>query len=208
MQKIAIIVLALSAMSCRPTSLLQSGLTEEVIPDNISKIAVIAYPGILKDAKTFESAARGVFNTSKVQFMTLNELTKGADSLLKRDQKGMHSFLIDQGVDGIIEVRFVSIRKEESSSEDQYPTRREYRIMDDTHYSKLIQEYGKREEKGAIYEDTRIKMDIRLLVRKQNTFTTIWSCRTDSQNPKSHSSLSRASAKKAKKALRKEGILY
>ena len=201
------LVIILTFFSCRPTTLLQSGTTQYKAEGEINKVVVIANTGMLKDRANFEKTLANVFSSSKIKAVSLNKLLGNQDSVLKMNQDKMHDFLVNNEFDAVVQLKFVSMRMEESTSEEQYPTRREYRIMDDTHYSQLIQEYGKREEKGAIFEDIKIKMDIRLLRKVGEKYQVVWSARTESSNPKSNHSLAKACAKKAAHAMKKQEIL-
>ena len=194
-------------MACRPTELLQSGRTQESFDGKIKNVMVIAYPGMLKSRAEFEKAAKQGLARKGLQINSLREVLGKEDSLYRSQPEKLHQYLRESGVDGLIEVRFVSMRKEETNAESAYPTRREYRIMDDTHYNKLIQEYDKREEKGAIFENTKVKMDIKAFALIDGKYKVIWSSRTESSNPRNNQSIAKSCIKKAKKALNKEGIL-
>ena len=168
---------------------------------------IIAYPGVLKNRSIFERAGVAAFSSGKRDVKSLNELIGSQDSLLKIDSEKMRDYLVSNQIDAVVEVRFVSIRQEQSSSEEQYPTRREYRIMDDTHYSKYIQEYEKRDERGAIFDDMKVKMDVRLLRKVDEKYQVVWSARTECSNPKNNSSIAKGCTKKAASAMKKQEVL-
>ena len=206
-RNILLISLFIVLFSCRPTVLLQSGSTQFKADGEISNLVVIAYTGMLKDHENFERTAVHVFSSAKRDVTSLHQLAGDQDSMYRRNPEKRHELFTANQVDAVVEVRFVSMRQEESSSEDQYPTRREYRIMDDTHYAQLIQEYGKREEKGAVFEDIKVKMDIRLLREVDGKFQVVWSARTESSNPKSNKAIAKACTKKAIQAMKKQDFL-
>ena len=168
---------------------------------------VIAYMGKLGDRDIFEKAGVRAFSFKGMDVGSLYETMGEVDKTYKADPEQLRDFMISNQMDGYIEIRFVSLRKEETSSESQYPTRREYRIMDDANYDKLINEYGKREEKGAIYEDIKVKMDIRLFNRAGDRYVVVWSSRTESSNPRNNQAIAEACTRVAKKAMKKQGIL-
>ena len=170
-----ILLIFISLISCRPTVLLQSGSTQFKAEGEISKLIVVAYTGMLKEHENYERVAVNSMSLGKVEVHSLRALLGAEDSLYRRNPEKLHKYYRDNKVDAVIEIRFVSMRKEASSSEDQYTTRREFRIMDDTHYAQLIQEYEKREDKGAIFEDIKVKMDIRLIREVEGKFQVVWS---------------------------------
>ena len=196
----------ISLFSCRPTALLQSGSTQYKAEGQIKKVLVVAYPGVLKDRAIFERAAVNALSSSKRQVTSLNALIGEGDVVIKSDPDKLHDYLVSNQIDALVEVRFVSIRQEESNSEEQYPTRREYRIMDDVNYSKYIQEYEKREEKGAIFDDMKVKMDVKLLREVDDKLRVVWSARTESNNPKGNKQIANGCAKKAASAMKKQGV--
>ncbi|HAW52189.1 MAG TPA: hypothetical protein DCX54_07670 [Flavobacteriales bacterium] len=200
------LLIIFTLLACRPTTVLQSGKSQNQAVGDIKKVLVIAYPGVLKDREIFERAAVKAFSCGKKDVVSLNEILGDEDNSFKSDPKKLTDFLLSNQVDAVIEVRFVSIRKEQSSSEEQYPTRREYRIMDDVNYTKYIQEYEKREEKGAIFDNMKVKMDVKLLMKVEDNFRVVWSARTESSNPKGNQQIAKGCSKKAASAMKKQHI--
>jgi len=109
----------------------------------------------------------------------------------------------------MIEIKLVSVREETINSENQYRKGGEYLINamgDELNNTRNLQEYDKREEKGAVYEDIKVKMDIRMYDLNQKETHVIWSARTESTNPKNNKKIASGCVKKIKKYLKKEAV--
>lgn len=185
MKKKTILVasLAVLLLACHPTELLQDGTTSQYKNEKLKKVAVVAFPGQLMDVKVFENVVSQRLKSVDAEVIEGYKVFEGKENI-PGDANSIRVALKELGYDGMLEIKLVSIRQEATNTESNYPTRREYRIMDVSHYGKLIQEYDKRVEKGATFEDTKVKMDIRLLDISQNDAKVIWSARTETSNPK------------------------
>ena len=192
--------------SCATTELLQEGKTKFYQGSSLENIVVIAYPGQLMDIKVFEEAVVKSIKSKNVKATSAYDVFKNED-VIPEDAISIRQAIKDKGYDGMIEVKLVSIRKVATSTEYDYPTRREYRIMDVANYGKLIQEYDKREEKGATFEDVKVKMDFRVVDLEQEEVQVIWSARTETTEPKTAKNVAAGMTKKAVKSLKKGQIL-
>jgi len=205
--RIFILSILLLAFACSPTVLLQEGKTKFHQGNKLNNLAVIALPGALMDVRVFEDAVTSRLNSKGVQVSAGYRVFELSDSV-PADAISLRKALMEKGFNGMIEIKLVSIRNVSSSSEGDYPTRREYRIMDGgNNYGKLIQEYGKREEKGATFEDTKVKMDFRVIDLTQGEPQVIWSSRTETSNPGSAKNIAVGMSVKAIKVIKKQSIL-
>ena len=193
-------------LACRPTETLQQSKTKYYQGNKLTKIAVVALPGELMDIRVFENSVAGRLNSKTVEVKGGYEIFSG-DQEVPDDFNSIRNALISKGYDGLIEIKLVSIRNVESSSENEYVTNREYRMMDVANYGKLVQEYGKREEKGAVFEDVKVKMDFRVVDLSQSEAQVIWSARTETSNPKTAKDVARGMTNKVIPIVRKEDIL-
>lgn len=191
--------------ACRPTVLLQEGKTKFYQEKKISKIAVIALPGELLDVRTFEDALTNKMKTFKVEVIPGYKVFDG-QAEIPGDANDVRMSIKEKGFDGMLEIKLVSIRQVETSSQDDL-TRREYRIMDVANYGKLIQEYDKREESGATFQDTKVKMDVRLYDLSQTEPQVIWSSRTETSNPKTVKHIANGMSVKAVSSMKKQNAL-
>ena len=193
------LILSVILISCRPTNLLQQTQTKFYLGNKIDNVVVRALPGKLGQPELFEKRAVKNLRQKGVKFTAAHLIPEMHNKDLKSKAAELRQILASKGYNGLIELKLVSIREETTNSANQYPTRREYRIMDDLHYNELIQEYGKREEKGADYEDIKVKMDIRMYDLNQKETHVIWSARTETVNPKNNQNIVNGCSKKIKK---------
>ena len=199
-------ILSVTILSCRPTKILQQTQTKYYQGNTIDNVVVRALPGKLGEPELFEKRAIKNLKHKGVEFTPAYLIPEMHDSTLRTQPADLRLILMDKGYKGLIELKLVSVREETTSSKNQYPTRREYRIMDDTHYNQLIQEYGKREEKGSEYQDIKVKMDIRMYDLNQKETHVIWSARTETNNPKNNNNIANGCSGKVKKYLKSEAI--
>jgi hypothetical protein len=192
--------------SCRPTALLQEGKTKFYTSHKLSNLVVVAMPGQLMDVRAFENA---VVSRLKVKGLSVTQGYKifENEADIPADVPAIKKVLKAKGYDGMIEIKLVSIRNEESSTGSDYVTNREYRIMDVANYGKLVQEYSKREEKGATFVDTKVKMDFRLMDLSIEDGQVIWSARTETTNPKTAKDVAVGMSNKALRPLKKLQVL-
>ena len=202
----ATLIIVAALTGCRPTSLLQEGKTKFFKNNSLTNVAVVAMPGQLLDVRAFENAVTSRLNVRGVKVIQGYKAFEG-DTEIPADMPAIKTALKAKGYDGIIEIKLVSIRNVESSSESDYVTNREYRIMDVANYGKLVQEYSKREEKGATFVDTKVKMDFRVIDLGQDDGQVIWSARTETSNPKTAKQVAIGMSKKAIRALKKQSVL-
>lgn len=193
-------------MACRPTELLQDGKTKFYQGNKLNKIAVVALPGELMDIRAFENSVAGRLNSKETEVVAGHKLFEGEENI-PADFLSIRNLLISKGFNGLVEIKLVSIRKEESSSEEEYVTNREYRMMDVANYGMLVQEYGKREEKGAVFEDVKVKMDFRIVDLTQPESQVIWSARTETSNPKTAKHVAAGMTNKVVPKLKKDAVL-
>lgn len=191
--------------ACRPTVLLQEGKTKFYQEKKINKIAVIALPGELLDVRTFENALTSKMKPFRIEVIQGYKLFEGQTEI-PGDANEVRNAIKEKGYDGMLEVKLVSIRQVETTSQDNL-TRREYRIMDVANYGKLIQEYDKREESGATFQDTKVKMDVRLYDLTQSEPQVIWSSRTETSNPKTVKHIANGMSSKAVSSMKKQNAL-
>ena len=203
---IAAIFLAFALSSCVSTEMLQQGKTKFYQGKAPANLVVIAYPGQLMDIKAFEGAMVKRLKSKKTKVTSAYDVFRN-ETNIPEDANSIRNALKEKGFDGMVEIKLVSIRKVATTSEYDYPTRREYRIMDVANYSKLIQEYDKREEKGATFEDVKVKMDVRVVDLTQEEAQVIWSARTETTEPKTAKNVANGMTKKAVKSLKKDDIL-
>lgn len=193
-------------IACRPTELLQEGKTKYYNGRKLTNIVVVAMPGQLMDVRAFENAVVSRLRSKGLTVSQGYKIFEG-QSDIPSDVPAIKKVLKTKGYDGMIEIKLVSIRNEESSSGSDYVTNREYRMMDVANYGKLVQEYSKREDKGATFVDTKVKMDFRLIDLNLEDGQVVWSSRTETTNPKTAKDVASGMSNKAVKALKKLQIL-
>ena len=91
------------------------------------------------DIKAFEGSVVKSLKSKNLAVTSAYDVFKNETSI-PEDAISIRKAIKDKGFDGMVEVKLVSIRKVATTSEYDYPTRREYRIMDVANYGKLIQE--------------------------------------------------------------------
>ncbi len=204
--RIALLTVTFALIGCHPTELLQEGKTKFYKDSKIDKIAVIAFPGQLMEITTFEDIVAKSISSKNVTAKQGYVIYRDAE-IIPSDAQSLRKDLKDKGYTGMIEVKLVSIRNVETNTAADYPTNRFYRITDVTNYSKLVQEYSKREEKGATFEDVKVKMDFRVVDLNLEEAQVVWSARTETSNPKTAKNVAQGMSKNAVKAMRKNAIL-
>lgn len=203
MKKTEFILLSacLALLSCRPTIILQEGNTKYFTGKELKKVAVMSMPGELLDVRAFENTMTTQLRSRDKEVLAVHRVFN--EDSIPADGNALWKELKKRGFDGIVEIRFVSSRVEESNSTDDQLTNREYRIMDVSNYGKLVQEYGKREEQGAVFKDVRVKMDVKLYDYSGEEAQVIWSARTETSNPKNARTVANGVASKTGPKVRK-----